>query len=141
MRTFTEPKEDKQYLVPVDQCGNYTPCKYRKVNEAELDSLLDKYGKKVLRMCSNGTQGAMTMWACFKSRIDGGCYHDMINSYCILTDDSKSLVDREHELRHAFAQYEELWRIRYHGTVENYYLERAKKAGEHYRRYTEVCDD
>lgn len=75
------------------------------------------------------------MWACFKSRISSGCYGDMINAYSLLTDDYKSLVDREHELRHAWYHYMELWQIRYYGTVEEYFLKQAATAKEHLSKY------
>lgn len=123
------------YYVRVDERGKWDPCKYRKVSRDELDRLVDDYGKMVLRMCSNGTQGAMSMWACFKNSIFGGCYSDMINAYRLMSGDSKSLVDREHELRHAWNQYEELYRIRYHGSVEQYHLKRAKEAKERFEKY------
>lgn len=123
------------YYVQVDEYKKWSSGKYRKVTADELDELLKVFGDKVLNLCSNGSEGAMAMWACFKSRINGGCYSDMINAYRLLTDDSKSLVDREHELRHAWDEYEELWRIRYFGTVENYYLKKASEARERYEKY------
>ncbi len=112
--------------------------KYRKVNAEELDEILKKYGDRVLSICSSRSRGAMTMWACFKSRINSGCYSDMINAYTLLSDDPKSLHEREHELRHAWDEYEELWAIRYHGTLEQYYLDEAKKAREHAERYQQT---
>lgn len=130
------------YMVRVDKNGMWTPCEYRRVTCNELDMLLDTYGKNVLGLCSNGSNSAMAMWAYFKSKICGGCYGDMINAYRLLTDDSKSLVDREHELRHMWDKYQELWRIRYFGSVENYYLEKAKESKEHFNTYykdTETC--
>ena len=123
------------YYVPVDEHNHWSPVKYRKVTADELDKLLDIFGERVLKICSNGSEGAMAMWACFKSRINGGCYSDMINAYRLLTDDSKSLVDREHELRHAWDEYETLWQIRYFETVENYYLKQASEAKERYEKY------
>ena len=128
------PKQ-KEYLVQVDAYKKWTPGVYRKVSADELDALLDHYGRMVLHIVSNGTKGAMAMWACFKSRINGGCYSDMINAYSLLTDDTQNLVTREHELRHLWNQYEELWRIRYHGTVEQYYLDRAAEAKERFEKY------
>lgn len=127
--------KSKRYLVQVDANKKWTPCTYREVDEEELDAILDYYGGTILRIVSNGNKGAMAMWACFKSRIAGGCYSDMINAYRLLSDDSKSLVDREHELRHIWNQYEELWRIRYYGTVEAYYLAKAEKAREYFDKY------
>ena len=125
------------YFVRVDEFNKWTPCKYRKVDADELDKILEEYGKKVLEICSNGQRGAMAMWACFKSRINGGCYGDMINAYRLLVDDSKSLVDREHELRHAWEEYNELWRIRYFGSVEEYHIQKAKEAKEQMEKYME----
>lgn len=127
--------EKKQFLVQVDAHKRWTPGTYRVVTKEELDDLLSHYGGTILRLVSNGERGAMAMWACFKSNINGGCYGDMINAYRLLTDDSRSLVDREHELRHLWYQYEELWRIRYYGTVEAYHLKRAAEAKEHYDKY------
>lgn len=123
------------YYVRVDEHGNWTPSSYRRVTADELDVLVDKFGKIVLSICSRGAQGAMAMWACFKSRICGGCYDDMINAYRLLTGDSKSLVDREHELRHAYENYQELWCIRYFGSVEEYHLKKAEESREHFNRY------
>ena len=116
------------YLIRVDIHKNWTPNQFREVTADELDDILKFYGDRILQICSNGTQGAMTMWAVFKSRINHGCYSDIINAYRMMSGDSKSLVDREHELRHAWKEYEELWQIRYHGSVENYHLEKAKQA-------------
>lgn len=127
--------EQKEFLVQVDEYKKWTPCVYRTVTMDEMDALLAHYGGMVLRLVSNGTQGAMAMWACFKSNINGGCYSDMINAYRLLTDDSRSLVDREHELRHLWNQYKELWQIRYYGTVEAYHLKRAAEAKERLDRY------
>lgn len=127
--------KNEKFFVQVDQYKKWSPGKYREVTREELDELLEHFGNRVLRMCSNGSEGAMAMWACFKSNINHGCYSDMINAYRLLTDDSKSLVDREHELRHAWNEYEELWQIRYYGTVEAYYLEQAQKAKEYRERY------
>ena len=125
----------KTYLVRVDERKEWTPINYREVTKEELDDLLEVYGGKVLSICSNGKQGSMSMWACFKNHISKGCYSDLINAYRILSDDNKSLVDREHELRHAWNQYIELWRIRHFGSVENYYLEKANEAKEYFERY------
>lgn len=126
------------YMVQVDENLIWTPCKYRKVTCDELDSILDTYGKKVLALCSNGKIGAMTMWAYFKNQISGGCYGEMINAYSLLTNDNKSLVDREHEFRHVWNIYEELWKIRYFGSMENFYLERVKEAKEYFENYKNV---
>lgn len=123
------------YYVRVDEKGVWTPCKYRKVTREELDKILDNYGKRVLALCSNGTIGAMAMWACFKSRICSGCYSEMISMYQLLSNDTKSLVDREHELRHMWYQYEELWQIRVAGSVENYYLNKAEESKKHFENY------
>ena len=129
------------YLVPVDKNDKYTPCLYRAVTADELDRLLEKFGNRVLSIVSRGEQGAMAMWACFKSRVNNGVYSDIINAYRLLTDDSKSLVDREHELRHAYNEYHELWCIRYFGSVENYFLEEAKRAREHFEKYVKENRD
>lgn len=128
--------EQKQFWVQVDAYRHWTPGTYRAVTKEELDDLIDHYGGTILRLVSNGKQGAMAMWACFKSNISGGCYSDMINAYRLLTDDKKSLVDREHELRHLWKQYEELYRIRYYGSVEAYHRRRAAEAKVYYERYT-----
>lgn len=127
--------EQKQFWVQVDAYKHWTPGTYRSVTKDELDALIDHYGGTIMRLVSNGEQGAMAMWACFKSNISGGCYSDMINAYRLLTDDKKSLVDREHELRHLWKQYEELYRIRYYGTVEAYHLKRAAEAKERFEKY------
>ena len=125
------------YYIRVDEKGLWTPCKYRKVTREELDKILDTYGKKVLAICSNGTIGTMSMWACFKSRICSGCYSEMISMYQLMSNDTKSLVDREHELRHMWYQYEELWQIRVAGSVENYYLNKAEESKKHFENYYE----
>lgn len=130
--------EQKEFWVQVDQYKKWTHGVYRKVTKEELDALLEHYGGTIMRIVSNGSKGAMAMLACFKSRIYAGCYSDMINAYRLLTDDPKSLVDREHELRHLWEQYVELWRIRYYGSVEAYYLERAKEERKHFERYAPV---
>lgn len=132
--------KNEKFMIQVDAHKNWAPGKYREVTRDELDALLEHFGHKVLNICSNGCEGAMAMWACFKSNINGGCYSDMINAYRLLTDDRKSLVDREHELRHAWNQYEELWQIRYFGTVEAYYLDEAKRAKEYRERYLKTDD-
>ena len=121
-------KDTRVFLVRVDENGKWTSTKYRKVGVKELDEILDKYRAELRRICGNGKQGAMTMWAFFRNKIDGGCYSDLINAYDLLGDDSKSLVDREHEFRHLFNQYEELWQIRYHNSVEEYHLGKAEDA-------------
>lgn len=128
-------EEKKFFRVPVDNHDKYTPCSYRTVTKEELDKLLEKFGNRVLQICERGNLGAMAMWAVFKSRICCGCYSDMINVYRLLSGDNQSLVDREHELRHAYREYEELWQIRYFGTVEEYYLEHAREAKEHFEKY------
>lgn len=127
--------KNEKFLVQVDQNKKWSPGEYREVTREELDELIECFGNRVLRMCSNGKEGAVAMWACFKSAINHGCYSDMINAYRLLSDDPKSLVDREHELRHAWNEYQELWRIRYYGTVEAYYLEQAQKAKEYRERH------
>ena len=129
------------YFVSVDENNKYTSCQYRKVTREELDKLIDVFGKRVLEICSNGKEGAMAMWACFKNQINQGCYSDMINAYRLLADDSKSLVDREHELRHAWCEYKELTQIRYYGSVEEYYLKKAKEAKERFERYAKTEED
>ena len=125
------------FEVRVDENNKFTPCKYRKVSCEELDKMLEFFGARVLRICSTGNKGAMAMWACFKSRINGGCYSDMINAYELLSADNESLVSREHELRHAWKQYEELWQIRHFGSVENYHLKKAEEARKEYEEYKE----
>ena len=123
--------KDAKFLVRVDQYGNWTEDKYREVTRDELDEILEKYSRQLMDLVS-GKTGAMAMWACFKnvtSAVSGcGGYADAINAYRMLTDDHKSLEDREHELRHFWKKYEELKQIRYHGTVEAYHLERATEA-------------
>ncbi len=123
--------KDTKFLVRVDQYGNWTEDKYREVTRDELDEILTKYSRQLMDLVC-GKSGAMAMWACFKnvtSAVSGcGGYADAINAYRMLTDDHKSLEDREHELRHFWKKYEELKQIRYHGTVEAYYLERANEA-------------
>jgi hypothetical protein len=126
---------NKVYAVRVDEDFNWTPTRFRKVDLEELDRILKVYGNTVKDICSRGSQGAMTMWAYFKSRIDSGCYSDMINAYSLLSNDNKSLVDREHELRHAFEQYKELWAIRYFGSLENYFRKKASEAEETLKKY------
>lgn len=120
----------KEYLVPVGASNEWLGNKYRKVSREELDKILEIYSNDILKIISNGEQGVMTMWAYFKNRLCGGCYGDIINAYRILSNDNKSLVDREHELRHAYQRYKELWRIRYFGSVEAYHLAKAKEAKE-----------
>lgn len=134
-------KEQKIYMVQVDEYMHWTPSKYRPVTAEKLDEILDKYGRAILNIVSNGEKGAMAMWACFKDRISGGSYSDMINAYRLLTDDSKNLVEREHELRHLWDKYEELWCIRFFGTVEAYHLEKAQIAKEHFERYCKAKED
>lgn len=126
------------YYIRVDRYGKWTPCEYRKVSCEELDELIDHYGKHMLSLCSNGEHGAMAMWAFFKNKIGKGCYNDMINAYRLLSNDSKSLVGREHELRHVWEEYEELWRIRYHGTVEAYFLSKAEESRKRQKKYMQV---
>ena len=132
------------YYAQVDPKTNdysWTECKYHKLTLEQMDDALQKWGNKVLHIVSNGKEGAMAMWACFKSHINSGCYSDMINAYRLLTDDHKSLVDRERELRHAWNHYEELWQIRYYGTVENYLKEELERAKERYQRYCKEQKD
>lgn len=124
-----------KYAVRVDIYNKWTPTQYRYVTRDELDDIIKIYGNEVKEICSRGSQGAMTMWAYFKSRIDKGCYSDMINAYSLLAIDNKSLVDREHELRHAFEQYKELWAIRYFGSLENYFRKKASEAEETLKKY------
>ena len=123
--------KDTKFLVRVDQYGNWTEDTYRAVTREELDDILEKYSRQLMDLVA-GKTGAMAMWACFKnvtSAVSGfGGYGDAINAYRMLTDDHKSLEDREHELRHFWKKYEELKQIRYHGTVEAYYLKRAEEA-------------
>lgn len=71
--------DKREFLVQVDEYGNWTEGKYRKVNAEELDEILKKYGDRVLSICSSRSRGAMTMWACFKSRINSGCYLSLIH--------------------------------------------------------------
>lgn len=129
--------KQEKYFVRVDKWKHWTSDKYHEVTCEELDALLDHWGKEILSIVSNGRKGVMAMWACFKSRINGGCYSDMINAYQLLTDDHQSLVDREHELRHKWKEYEELWRIRYYGSVHNYYKEKAKEEEAQYNKRME----
>ncbi len=123
--------KDAKFLVRVDQFGNWTEDKYREVTREELDEILTKFSRQLMDLVS-GKTGAMAMWACFKnvtSAVSGcGGYSDAINTYRMLTDDHKSLEDREHELRHFWKKYEELKQIRYYGSVENYHLKRAEEA-------------
>ena len=121
-------QNNTRYFVRVDHYGVWTPTEYREVTRDELDSLIIKFGNRVLDICSSGQEGAMIMWAFFKSRIRNGSYEDMINAYRLMSTDHKSLVDRETEIRHLWQQYEELWQIRYYGTAEEYYLKRAEEA-------------
>lgn len=128
-------KDPRVFFVRVDENGKWTPTKYRKVGVEELDDILNSYKAELRRICGCGKRGAMTMWAYFRNRIDGGCYSDLINSYELLGEDSKSLVDREHEFRHMFMQFEELWQIRYYSTVEEYYLKKAEEAKDKLNNY------
>lgn len=121
-------QKNTRYFVRVDKYGVWTPTEYREVTRDELDSLIIKFGNRVLDICSRGQEGAMIMWAFFKSRIRNGSYEDMINAYRLMSTDHKSLVDRETEIRHLWQQYEELWQIRYYRTVEEYYLKKAEEA-------------
>lgn len=124
-----------KYAVRVDIYNKWTPTQYRYVSRDELDTIIKIYGNEVKEICSRGNQGAMTMWAYFKSIIDSGCYSDMINAYRLLSGDNISLVDREHELRHAFEQYKELWAIRHYGSLSEYYLKKAKEAENTWKKY------
>lgn len=124
-------EKDTKFLVRVDQYGNWTEDKYREVTRDELDEILAKFSRQLMDLVS-GKPGAMAMWACFKNvtcAVSGcGGYSDAINAYRMLTDDHKSLEDREHELRHFWNKYDELKKIRYHGSVEAYYLKKAEEA-------------
>lgn len=123
------------YYVPVEVNGDWNSCKYRKVSLEELDELLDLYRNKVLEICRNGEKGVMAMWAFFKNTM-GVAYTDMANAYDLLTDDHKSLVDREHELRHEYNHFKELHHIRYYGSVEEYHLVCADNAKKRLGKYT-----
>lgn len=132
--------KDFKFLVRVDQYGNWTEDKYREVTRDELDAILVKFSRQLMELVS-GKTGAMAMWACFKnvtSAVSGcGGYSDAINAYRMLTDDHKSLEDREHELRHFWKKYEELKQIRHYGSVEAYYLKRAEEARSRHVRILE----
>lgn len=123
--------KNEKFLVRVDQFGNWTEDKYRAVTRDELDEILAKYSRQLMDLVA-GKTGAMAMWACFKnvtSAVSGcGGYSDAINAYRMLTDDHKSLEDREHELRHLWNKYNELKKIRYHGSVEAYHHKMAEEA-------------
>lgn len=123
------------YYVRVDKNNNWTSTKYRKVTDKELDKIIIYFKNKILQICSNGSQGAMTMWAYFKNLTCAGCYNDIINAYSLLSNDYKSLVDREHEFRHLWNQYRELYKIRYYGSVEEYHLAMAKNAKNDFEKY------
>lgn len=123
------------YYVRVDARNKFTPTKYHKVTCEELDEMIDVFADRVLSICSNGNNGAMTMWACFKSALCRGCYSDLINAYRLLSGDSKSLVDREHELRHAWEEYIELKRIRLYGSLYEYYMKKAEESKRVYDKY------
>lgn len=123
------------YLVRVDNYNKWTPTQYRRVTRDELDEIIQFYGNAVKDICSGGSQGAMIMWAYFKSSIDKDCYSDMINSYQLLANDNKSLVAREHEFRQIYEQYMELWAIRYFGSLDNYYKKKASEAEETLKKY------
>ena len=129
---------EKTYQVRVDELGNWRKSTYRKVTETELDKLIEEYGKKVMEICMRGQNGAMTMLAFSKNAVSGGSYEEMICAYELLSEDTKSLVDREHELRFAWEHYQELQRIRCFGTLENYYLEQAKEARANLTIYGDV---
>lgn len=124
-------EKQTKFLVRVDQYGNWTEDKYREVTREELDEILAKFSRQLMDLVS-GKTGAMAMWACFKNvtcSVSGcGGYSDAINAYRMLTDDHKSLEDREHELRHFWKKYEELKQIRYHGSVEAFYLKKVEEA-------------
>lgn len=123
--------KDIKFLVRVDEYGNWTEDKYREVTREELGKILEKYSRQLMDLVC-GKTGAMAMWACFNnvtSAVSGcGGYGDVINAYRMLTDDHKSLEDREHELRHFWKKYEELKQIRHYGTVEAYHLKCAEEA-------------
>ena len=127
--------EQETFWVQVDEWGNWSPCKYREVTADELDKLIDLYGKRVLQLVSRGREGAMVMWAVFKNRITGEGFSDLSNAYRLLTDDTPCLLTREHELRHAYEQWEELFRIRYYGSVAAYYLHKADEATKYIQRH------
>ena len=112
------------YWVPTDKFGNWTPDKEIKMTADELDKIIDKYEGEIYRMIE-GREGAMTMWACFLNHMQKG-YSSAINSFHLLTNDHRSLVDREHELRHKWNQYRELQNIRYHGSEREYLEDRIK---------------
>ena len=122
------------YLIRIDKNRNWMK-EYREVSREELDELIKKVGHDILNICSRGDEGAMAMWACFANRIKNGRYGEMINAYRLLAKDNKSLVEREHELRHAWYKYDELWKIRYYGTVEHYYLKKSQEAKETMEKY------
>lgn len=119
--------KEAKFLIRVDQYGNWTADKYREVTRDELDKILEKYSRQLMDLVA-GPRGAMAMWACFKNVAGTGSYADAINAYRMLTDDHKSLEEREHELRHFWNKYEELKKIRYHGSVEAYHLKKAEEA-------------
>lgn len=127
--------KNKKFLIRVDEYNRWTHDKYREVTADELDKIIDGFGRSILSIVSHGTRGAMTMWACFLNCIQGGCYGDVINAYRIMSDDPVSLVNHEHELRHLWQQYQELHAIRYYGSLEAYYLEKAKRAKETFDKY------
>ena len=127
--------EQKEYLVEVDKQKRWTSGVYRSVTKEELDEIIDEYGKKVLQIVGNGEKGAMAMLACFENSIGNNGYKELINAYDLLAGDSKSLSEREHELRNLWKQYKDLWYIRYFGTVEEYYLHCARNAFEHFELF------
>lgn len=137
-------EKQTKFLVRVDQYGNWTEDKYREVTRDELDAILVKYSRQLMNLVA-GRPGAMAMWACFKnvtSAVSGcGGYSDVINAYRMLTDDVKSLEDREHELRHFWKKYDELKQIRYHGSVEAYHCKMAEEAHKRQARILERQGD
>lgn len=109
----------KTFLIPVDQYKNWTEGKFREVDLKEMEDILQYWAYKVMELCA-GRDGSMAMWAYFKSRTNNGCYSDAINAYRILTNDSKSLVDLEHNLRHTYDEWRYLWAVRYYGSYAKY---------------------
>lgn len=125
---------NKTYKVPVDPHGNWIENRggVYILDEETLDKIISKYEGEIYRLIE-GRKGVMAMWACFLNHLSirGTCsYSSAINAYCIMSDDHKSLVDREHELRHKWNQYEILWKIRYHGSLTQYYEDKLKEKRE-----------
>lgn len=127
------------YWVPTDKFGNWTPDNEIKMTADELDKIIDKYEGQIYRMIE-GREGAMTMWACFLNHMDKG-YSSAINSFRLLTNDHRSLVDREHELRHKWNQYRELQHIRYYGSSTEYYEHMVEECKRRTTRKRSVEED